>query len=113
MTSEPESFPDYAAFWPFYLRQHSKRATRLMHVAGTCLALLAVIKGIADFSFGWLLVAPVSGYGMAWVAHGFIEKDRPATLPYPLWSLRGDFHMLWLWLSGRLEIELARRGITA
>ena len=112
MTSEPEPFADYAAFWPFYLSQHAKRATRLVHVAGTCLALLALIKGIAGFSVGWLLMAPVIGYGGAWIAHAFIEKNHPATFTYPLWSLRGDFHMLWLWLSGRLEIEVARRGIT-
>jgi hypothetical protein len=111
MTSEPESFSNYAAFWPFYLSQHSKRATRLMHVAGTCLALLAIIKGIADFSVGWLLMAPVIGYSAAWVAHAFIEKNHPATFTHPLWSLRGDFHMLWLWFSGRLETEVARRGI--
>jgi len=112
MTSEPESFPDYAAFWPFYLSQHSKRATRLMHVAGTCLALLAVILSIASFSFGWLLTVPVIGYGIAWIAHAFVEKNKPATFTYPLWSLRGDFHMLWLWFAGRLESEAARCGIT-
>jgi hypothetical protein len=111
MTSEPV-FSDYAAFWPFYLSQHSKRGTRLVQVAGTCLALLAIIKSIADLSFGWLLMGPVIGYGTAWIAHAFIEKNRPATFTYPLWSFRGDFHMLWLWLSGRLESELARHGIT-
>jgi hypothetical protein len=113
MTSEPETFSDYAAFWPFYLSQHSKRATRLIHVAGTCLALLAIMKGIAGFSIGWLLMGPVIGYGMAWIAHAFVEKNHPATFTYPLWSLRGDFHMLWLWLTGRLEIELARHRIMA
>jgi hypothetical protein len=112
MTSEPASFSDYAAFWPFYLSQHSKRATRLMHVAGTCLGLLAVIVGIATFSVGWLLVALVAGYGVAWIAHAVIERNRPATFTYPLWSLRGDFHMLWLWFSGRLQTEVARHGIT-
>jgi hypothetical protein len=112
MASEPESFSDYAAFWPFYLRQHSRRATRLMHVTGTCLALVALIKGIVGFSFGWLLIAPMIGYGFAWIAHAFIEKNHPATFTHPLWSLRGDFHMLWLWFSGRLDVELARRGIT-
>jgi hypothetical protein len=111
MTSEPESFSDYAAFWPFYLSQHTKRATRLMHVAGTSLALLAIVKGIAGLSLGWLLMAPVIGYSFAWIAHALIEKNHPATFTYPLWSLRGDFHMLWLWLSGRLQAELARRGI--
>jgi hypothetical protein len=112
MTSEPETFSDYAAFWPFYLSQHSRRATRLVHVTGTGLALLAFVAGIASFSFGWLLMAPVIGYGLAWIGHAFIEKNRPATCTYPLWSLRGDFHMLWLWLFGRLETEVARCGIT-
>jgi len=108
MTSESESFSDYAAFWPFYQSQHAKRATRLIHVAGTSLALLALIKGIADFSVGWLLMALLIGYGFAWVSHAFIEKNRPATFSHPLWSLRGDFHMLWLWVSGRLEIEFTQ-----
>jgi hypothetical protein len=112
MTSGPESFSGYAAFWPFYLSQHSRRATRLMHVAGTCLALLAIVAGVAGFGPGWLLLAPVAGYGVAWIAHAFVERNRPATFTYPFWSLRGDFHMLWLWLSGRLEAEAARRGIT-
>jgi hypothetical protein len=112
MTSEPEPFSDYAAFWSFYLSQHSRRATRLMHVTGTCLALLAIVLAIASFSFGWLLMAPLMGYGIAWIAHAFIEKNRPATFTYPLWLLRGDFHMLWLWFSGRLETEAARYGIT-
>jgi hypothetical protein len=112
MTSEPKPFSDYAAFWPFYLSQHSRRTTRLVHVTGTCLALLALVTGIASGSIGWLLMAPVIGYGVAWIAHAFIEKNRPATFTYPLWSLRGDFHMLWLWLTGRLEIEAARCGIT-
>jgi hypothetical protein len=112
MTSGPDSFSDYAAFWPFYLSQHSKRATRSMHVAGTSLALLAAVASIASLRFGWLLMAPVIGYGIAWIAHAFIEKNRPATFTYPLWSLRGDFHMLWLWLTGRLESEVARRRST-
>jgi hypothetical protein len=112
MTSEPESFSDYAAFWPFYLSQHSRRATRLMHVAGTSLALLAAILSIATFSFGWLLMVPVIGYGFAWIAHALVEKNKPATFTYPLWSLRGDFHMLWLWFTGRLEGEAVRYGIT-
>ncbi|MFY9287780.1 MAG: Mpo1-like protein, partial [Alphaproteobacteria bacterium] len=38
-------------------------------------------------------------------------KNKPATVSDPLWSLRGDFHMLWLWLSGQLEIELQKYKI--
>jgi hypothetical protein len=59
----------------------------------------------------WALLAPVVGYGSAWIGHFFFEKNKPATFTHPLWSLRGDFRMYWLMLIGRMgpEVERARR----
>jgi hypothetical protein len=105
-------FKTYAKFWPYYLSQHKNRMTRILHFLGTFLALSAVIRAVVTFEFGWLVVALVIGYGIAWIAHAFIEKNHPATFEYPLWSLRGDFTMLGLWLAGRLDRELAKCGIT-
>jgi len=111
MSTDQSPIRTYAEFWPFYLGQHRQRRTRLIHVAGTSLGLLALVTAILSFSGFWLLMALVIGYGAAWVAHAFVEHNRPATFSYPLWSLRGDFHMLWFWLTGRLESELVRYNI--
>ncbi|EQD51118.1 hypothetical protein B1A_13192, partial [mine drainage metagenome] len=50
----------------------------------------------------WLFLAPVLGYGCAWLGHGLFEKNRPATFGHPFWSLIGDARMFWDMVRGRL-----------
>jgi hypothetical protein len=104
-------YQTFAEFWPFYLREHSKPSTRALHYAGT--SLVVAIALFAALTGRWLLLlaVPVAGYGFAWVAHFGVEKNRPATFTYPLWSLGADFKMWWLWLTGRLAPELERAGV--
>jgi hypothetical protein len=105
-------YRSFAEFWPSYLREHAKPRTRALHYAGTSLVVLLALAAVATGTW-WLLIAmPVAGYGFAWGSHAVVERNRPATFAYPGWSLRADFRMWWLWLTGRLGPELIAAGVT-
>lgn len=97
----------FAEFWPYYVRQHAHRRTRLFHAIGSVLVL--VIVGIALRVSLWFLVgAPMIGYGFAWYSHFFIEHNKPATFGHPFYSLAADYRMLFLMLAGKMDAEVAQ-----
>lgn len=102
---------NFADFWPYYLREHSRPTTRALHYVGTTLVVALAVYALLAGRWLILIAIPVAGYFFAWVGHFGIEKNRPATFTYPLWSLGADFKMWWLWLTGRLGAELDRAGV--
>ena len=107
-----ERFQSFEAFWPFYLGEHSLPTTRWFHFVGSCLALLTVVSAVVMLQPFYAFGALFWGYGFAWVSHFFIEKNRPATFTYPLWSFLGDWKMWAFMLTGKLDAELKRLSIT-
>ncbi len=94
-------------FWPTYVRGHLRDRTRLLHAIGSVLAV--VMLGVAFAVSLWFLIAvPVVGYGFAWYAHFFVEKNKPATFGHPFYSLAADYRMLFLMMAGRMEQEVAK-----
>jgi hypothetical protein len=101
---EMRTFDD---FWPHYVREHLHETNRTLHFVGTTLAMGSVAAGLLTRRAGFLLAAPVLGYGFAWVGHFLVEGNRPATFTHPLWSLRGDFVMWWKTVTGTMAAEVA------
>ncbi|MCR9269279.1 MAG: Mpo1-like protein [Henriciella sp.] len=103
----------YSEFWPYYLQEHAKPETRYFHYAGTALVIGLAVFALMTQRWIWLAAMPVAGYFFAWVSHAFIERNKPATFTHPIWSLISDFRMFFLWLSGRLEPELEKAGVSS
>ena len=100
--TESRQYRTFHDFYPFYLTEHSRSGTRRLHFAGTLLVLLTLVYAVAAGRWGLLVLVPLFGYGFAWAGHFFVERNRPATFQYPLYSLAGDFRMFADMLRGRV-----------
>ena len=101
-------YKSFGEFWPFYLSEHSRPATRWLHFIGTTAGVALLIYLIATGRWWLFFFALVPGYGCAWLAHFLIEKNKPATFKYPLWSFMGDYKMIGMMLTGRMKTEVER-----
>ncbi|WP_243049478.1 DUF962 domain-containing protein [Dyella sp. RRB7] len=97
-------FASFREFYPFYLNEHRDLRCRRMHFAGSTLVLAVIALALVTGNAWWLWLAPVAGYGFAWIGHFVFEKNRPATFTHPLYSLMGDWVMYWQILRGKVRI---------
>lgn len=95
-------------FWDFYVAEHSKPMTRLLHFVGTSLGIVLLIFFIVTARWYFIPLCFVTGYAFAWFAHFVVEKNRPATFKYPLWSFVSDYKMMWFMITGKMGREVRR-----
>lgn len=103
---------NYKEFWPFYLQEHAKPETRYLHYIGTALVIAIAMFALSTQRWPMLLALPVAGYFFAWVAHFFVEKNKPATFTHPWWSLVSDFRMFFHAITGTLGKELEKAEVS-
>jgi hypothetical protein len=103
-----QDFRTFEEFWPFYVKEHQKKATRILHFVGTTGAMACVAGGLLTKRRWLLAVAPVVGYGPAWIAHFFVEGNKPASFKHPLWSLRADLVMWSKMVRFKMNDEVER-----
>ncbi len=103
-----EDFRTFEEFWPFYVKEHQKKATRILHFIGTTSAMACIAGGLLTKRRWLLALAPIVGYGPAWIGHFFIEGNKPASFKRPLWSLRADLVMWSKMVRFQMNDELER-----
>jgi hypothetical protein len=94
-----ERFKTYEEFWPYYMKEHSKKGTRILHYIGTTIGFCCLLALFVTFQIKWLGIALFVGYLFAWLGHFLIEKNRPATFKYPFWSFISDWRMWYMALT--------------
>ena len=99
-----EKYKTFKDFYPYYIEEHSKPKTKLLHFIGTSISLFFLVQLVITFDPIYLIYALLIGYGFAWVAHFFIEKNKPATFTYPFYSFIGDHKMFVEILMGKHKI---------
>ena len=99
-----EKYKTFKDFYPYYIEEHSKPKTKLLHFIGTSISLFFLVQLVITFDPIYLIYALLSGYGFAWIAHFFIEKNKPATFTYPFYSFIGDHKMFVEILMGKHKI---------
>jgi len=99
---------NYPEFWDFYVLEHSKPLTRYLHFIGTALALVLLVWFLRSGSYILIPLCFAVGYGFAWTSHFFIEKNKPASFKYPLWSFFSDYRMMFFMLIGKMNSEVER-----
>ncbi len=104
--STEKKYKTFWSFYPYYLTEHVESKNRILHFTGTLLLICSLFAGIVTGKWLFFVLIPVLGYGFAWVGHFFIEKNRPATFTYPLYSLASDFVMFWHILTGQIKNKL-------
>ena len=97
-------FNSFREFYPYYLEEHKLPRTKLFHFIGTLAAILFLIALAYTQNPLFILGALLYGYGAAWISHFFVEKNKPATFKYPLYSLLGDYRMFFEILMGKHQI---------
>ena len=97
-------FSSYSEFYSYYLKQHSTYGCRLFHVVGSSLVLVDIVLSLI-LSLWLLILAPILGYGCAWIGHYVFEHNRPATFGAPFWSFVSDWRMYGDVLTGRIKLR--------
>ncbi len=98
----------YSEFWDFYVGEHSRPMNRLLHFIGTTLSMAILVWALVAGRYYYIPLCFVVGYGFAWIGHFAIEKNKPATFKYPLWSFISDYKMVFYMLTGRMGAEVER-----
>jgi hypothetical protein len=106
--STQQRYKTLSEFWPYYVGEHSRQLTRWLHFVGNTNLIFWLLAALVRRSPRLLLFAVGSSYGIAWIGHFFVERNRPATFQYPVMSAVCDLIMYFKMWQGTMGEEVAK-----
>ena len=100
-----DKIKNFQEFWPFYLHEHSRASTKMVHFVGTSIGLILMVYMIVSSQWWIFPIGLVGVYGVLFASHFIFEKNKPATLKNPYWSFLADLKMWFYILTGRIKIK--------
>jgi hypothetical protein len=111
-TAAPAKDADFEQFWLFYLRVHRRPLTRRLHFIAISIVFIGLVASIVLGDHGLIaIICIIVAAIIAGATHRLVEHTHPAVFTHPLLALLCGFLMYFLWLGGRLKIELDRAGV--
>jgi hypothetical protein len=108
MPQDPRS---YRAFWPVYLRAHSRPGTQRLHLVATLAGMVVAVVGLFQGVWWSIPAAIMVAYGISIPSHLIVEGNLPTAGCHPLWSAVADVQLCALLVMGRLGAEMRRHGV--
>ncbi len=100
-----KEYKTFEEFYPFYLGEHASPTNKLLHMFGSGMGIVCLFFMFKTGNWWLFLVGLLIGYGFAWIGHFIVEKNRPATFKYPLYSFIGDWRMFFDVLTMRIPLR--------
>jgi len=100
-----KKYKNLESFYAYYLTEHENLWNKRLHFIGTSISMTLFIYSLLSFKLYLIPLCFICAYGFAWTGHFFIEKNKPATFQYPLYSFLSDFIMFYQILTGKISIR--------
>jgi hypothetical protein len=95
----------FSEFYDFYLSQHQKMWTRILHFLGTLLLIAVLIYVVQSGKERFLWYVPIFGLGFSALSHYIFEKNKPTGFQYPFFTLMADFKLFYELITGKEKFK--------
>lgn len=88
-----KKFNTISEYYTYYLIKHQNPVCQILHFVGTNVFVGMIIYGLYSGNLWFVVFSLPAEKVFAWIGHFVFEKNTPATLKYPFYSLLSIFIM--------------------